>query len=90
MARQLYLAANLVSQTLIYGHLQIVYADAKGNLLEAECTSSGFPYFLGVACALDRPRFGSLWRLFLRQVPCESLSPKLPLISHREDQSFGV
>lgn len=47
MARQLYLAANLVSQTLIYGHLQIVYADAKGNLLEAECTSSGFPYFLG-------------------------------------------
>ncbi len=47
MAGQLYLAANLVSQTFIYGHLQIVYADAEGNLLEAESTSPGFPYFFG-------------------------------------------
>jgi Ca2+-binding RTX toxin-like protein len=47
MTEQLYLAANLVTSSFIYGHLQIVYEDAAGNLLETETTSGGFPYFWG-------------------------------------------
>ncbi len=47
MTQQLHLAANLVTETLIYGHLQIVYEDAAGNLFENETTSPGFPYFFG-------------------------------------------
>ncbi len=47
MPQQLYLAANLVQQTLIFGHLQIVYEDTSGDLYETEVTSPGFPYFFG-------------------------------------------
>lgn len=47
MRGKLYLAANLVSETQLFGHLQIVYRDPSGNLLETETTSPGFPYFFG-------------------------------------------
>lgn len=44
---QLHLAANLAQNSLIFGHLQIVYDTGDGSLLEAESTSPGFPYFWG-------------------------------------------
>ncbi len=47
MAQTLYLAANLVRETAVFGHLQIVYEDVNGDLLENETTSPGFPYFFG-------------------------------------------
>lgn len=47
MPEQLYLAANLAQSSLFFGHLQIVYEDAGGTLLETESTSPGFPYFWG-------------------------------------------
>lgn len=47
MPEQLYLAANLARSSLVFGHLQIVYEDADGNLAETESTSPGFPYFWG-------------------------------------------
>lgn len=47
MPQQLSLAANLVTQTLVFGHLQIVFEDSSGDLFENETTSPGFPYFFG-------------------------------------------
>lgn len=47
MSSNLYIAANLIPETLVFGHLQIVYRDSSGRLLENETTSPGFPYFFG-------------------------------------------
>jgi Ca2+-binding RTX toxin-like protein len=47
MPEQLHLAANLAQNSLVFGHLQIVYEDPAGLLYEAESTSPGFPYFWG-------------------------------------------
>ncbi len=44
MSEQLYLAANLVQASLVFGHLQVVFENQNGDLLEAESTSPGFPY----------------------------------------------
>ncbi len=45
MTQQLNLAANVTTE--LFGHLQIVYEDSDGNLVENETTSPGFPYFFG-------------------------------------------
>ena len=45
MTQELYLAANVTTE--IFGHLQVVYEDPDGNLVENETTSPGFPYFFG-------------------------------------------